>query len=572
MRVSIINQTPMHCKENQSILLSRCNRNCCEFIPDADKERLLREFRNLRTKNEQDCYLQNLIDIKPVHRRKKTAVGGGKPYRGNTYGYNVPTSLKKVGVCRAAFEILHGVSPSRVRRLCLLLAQGKLPNDSRGKSSPGNAIPGATTDLVKQHISSFPVKIAHYTSAEKHYLSEKLDLTIMFGMFKEKYPNSKLSYCYYRKIFREHFDLSFGRPQVDTCCTCEELSVQIKNSSLNETAKRVAVNEKAVHLRRAKVFSSLMTEISQQSDDSVAVIAMDYMQNLHIPNIPVQEAFYLRQLTVNVFGIHNLKNNSAKFFVYHEGNGTKGPNEVCSFVMQYITDKLKSARRLHIFSDGCAAQNKNNTMVRMCSALVSLGKFDSVDQYFPIRGHSFLPCDRDFAVLKKKISKVDRVYTVEEYVDLIRSAAKRNRFEVQTIEAKDIIDFKSWWPKYYKKAAISLETSGRSTPKDQKVHFKVSQFNHFSHSEENKDLVVAKDYIRGAKNNTFRLLSKPGQLKLPTNPAYPAGKVPINIKKIDDIKKLKSYIPVDDDITEFYDEILTNWPTCETDAQEESGQ
>lgn len=171
MRVSIINQTPMHCKENQSILLSRCNRNCCEFIPDADKERLLREFRNLRTKNEQDCYLQNLIDIKPVHRRKKTAVGGGKPYRGNTYGYNVPTSLKKVGVCRAAFEILHGVSPSRVRRLCLLLAQGKLPNDSRGKSSPGNAIPGATTDLVKR---VFLV----------HYILQKLIFNPPFPLFQ----------------------------------------------------------------------------------------------------------------------------------------------------------------------------------------------------------------------------------------------------------------------------------------------------------------------------------------------------------------------------------------------------
>lgn len=34
-------------------------------------------------------------------------------------------------------------------------------------------------------------------------------------------------------------------------------------------------------------------------------IAFDYMQNISLPFIPVQDTFYLRQLTLNVFCIHN---------------------------------------------------------------------------------------------------------------------------------------------------------------------------------------------------------------------------------------------------------------------------
>lgn len=236
-----------------------------------------------------------------------------------------------------------------MRRLCELLAKGKLPIDQRGSSSPGNAKPGSAIDAVIQHIDSFPVKMTHYTSEEKHYLSEKLDVKIMFDLFKAKYPDMTINYHFYRKIFKEQFDLSFGRPQVDTCCTCEELSVKIKSPSLNETAKREAIAEKIVHIRRAKAFSSLMKKISEESDSSVGVITMDYMQNLHLPNIPVQEAFYLRQLTVNVFGIHNVKDGTAEFFVYHEGEGTKGPNEVCSFLMRYLTENMNSVKQLHTF-------------------------------------------------------------------------------------------------------------------------------------------------------------------------------------------------------------------------------
>ncbi|KAF2892168.1 hypothetical protein ILUMI_14005, partial [Ignelater luminosus] len=117
--------------------------------------------------------------------------------------------------------------------------------------------------------------------------------------------------------------------------------------------------------------------------------SVDYMQNLMLPCIPIQDTFYLQQLSVNVFNIHDMK--TEKSFIYAVGK--KGPNEVYSFIVDFIMKEIISeeVKHLHIFMDGCPGQNKNHTTVRMCSAVVQLEKFETVDQNLPIRGHSYMP-------------------------------------------------------------------------------------------------------------------------------------------------------------------------------------
>ncbi|XP_050315423.1 uncharacterized protein LOC126749795 isoform X2 [Anthonomus grandis grandis] len=69
----------------------------------------------------------------------------------------------------------------------------------------------------------------------------------------------------------------------------------------------------------------------------------------------------------------------------------------------YIHKEInENVTELHLFCDNCPGQNKNLCMVKMCMALKSTGRFDKISQYFPIRGHSFLPCDRAFGTIKRK--------------------------------------------------------------------------------------------------------------------------------------------------------------------------
>ncbi|KAL1516149.1 hypothetical protein ABEB36_000068 [Hypothenemus hampei] len=141
-------------------------------------------------------------------------------------------------------------------------------------------------------------------------------------------------------------------------------------------------------------------------------------------------------------------------------------------------------------------QNKNHTVVRFLMNFTDSGRFDTIKHYFPIRGHSFLPCDRDFECIKRKIRKMDRIYTLDEYVQLILDSSRTGRFSVEKVETNNILSFKSWWPKKYKKSG-----------------------------------------------------------------AYPAGRVPINGKKLDDLRTLSNYVVGYD----FYS-VLQKLPRTQTQA------
>ncbi|KAJ8885383.1 hypothetical protein PR048_011580, partial [Dryococelus australis] len=72
-------------------------------------------------------------------------------------------------------------------------------------------------------------------------------------------------------------------------------------------------------------------------------------------------------------------------------------------------------------------------------------KIATMYQYFPVRGHSFLPCDHDFAIIKREI-RYDCVYSVMDYIEMIVNARKKNN------------TYQNWWPEYFKKNSTALGT------------------------------------------------------------------------------------------------------------------
>ena len=65
------------------------------------------------------------------------------------------------------------------------------------------------------------------------------------------------------------------------------------------------------------------------------------------------------------------------------------------FVSNVLSDNVNE---IMLFCDGCSAQNKNYTVIRSMYHLVhDLKRFKTVKMLFPIRGHSYMECDSDFA-------------------------------------------------------------------------------------------------------------------------------------------------------------------------------
>lgn len=550
-------------------ILCHCPGKCSLSIDDETKNKIWNYFYGLETKNMQDTYLQTLIEVKEVKRRVKTNkgdVGANETSRSlkrnKTFKYKLRIKGVLTPVCKNVFLQIHGISRDRVARLTNLLVQNKTPIDMRGKNRSGNAIADNVCVLVHDHISQFEVKETHYGGKPKHYLDARLNISKMYDLFLTKHQEmkDKVKYNFYYKYFKENFNYSFGRPQVDVCSQCESFSAKLRDPCLSDNVKRSVTAEQMIHKRRAKKFYSKLKEMSENKDKDTVALCFDFMQNLPLPNIPVQEVFYMRQLWLYVFGIHDLKTNKTHIYLYHEGEANKSPDEVCSLLLHYLNETVSSeVKHLVLFSDGPSSQNKNHTVVRFLMNLCDRGVFETVTHYFPVRGHSFLPCDRDFGSIKRVLRKVDRVYTPDQYAELILKASTTERFSVHQITSKDIFNFKNWWPQFYKKNVNSDETLRRAVPKDKKVPFKVSSYKQFEFNTANKGKVTVQQFIDGFMSSTFTLKKYKNVPDLPTVRAYPSGKVPINKKKLEDLVKLSAYTTGYED---FYNDIL-QWPTTE---------
>lgn len=128
----------------------------------------------------------------------------------------------------------------------------------------------------------------------------------MFAAFKEKYPDSGVSYKFYRKAFRKDFPkLSFRRPRSDTCKRCDYLNIQSKDNDPMQSAKA----KKALELHHAKAesaFSALKNDTisSTLPRSQHCTVVMDLEKVFPLPKLTHSNMYYLRQLSCYNFNIH----------------------------------------------------------------------------------------------------------------------------------------------------------------------------------------------------------------------------------------------------------------------------
>lgn len=73
-----------------------------------------------------------------------------------------------------------------------------------------------------------------------------------------------------------------------------------------------------MHNRKSKKFYAALKEEFLDElkglNNNVLSLSFDYMMNVSLPKVPVQDLFYLRQLTVNLFCVHDIKKHKAVFY------------------------------------------------------------------------------------------------------------------------------------------------------------------------------------------------------------------------------------------------------------------
>ncbi|ETM98488.1 hypothetical protein PPTG_24606 [Phytophthora nicotianae INRA-310] len=141
-----------------------------------------------------------------------------------------------------------------------------------------------------------------------------------------------------------------------------------------------------------------------EASSDLAVIVMDFSQNLTIPSVACTPSqwYFCSLLAVNVFGI------------FFDNTGT-----------QTTTLIPYGNKHLVVYADNCMGQNKNNHVIKFFVALVHMGVLERVDYKLFVKGHTKNSCDRGFGHIRKHVSRQD-CWTMNHIISAVDNSATSN--------------------------------------------------------------------------------------------------------------------------------------------------
>ena len=152
-----------------------------------------------------------------------------------------------------------------------------------------------------------------------------------------------------------------------------------------------------------------------------------FEQNLPVPTLTHSDVFYSRQLWVYNFGIHDCVSKRGCMYMWSELTAKRGSSEVASCLLKCFSSLKTRATSLVLYLDGCAGQNKNKVILFFLLSLIHQKIYQRIDHKFLTRGHTFLPNDRDFAIIEKR-KCVEQAFVPEDWIRTLKSATLQSCF------------------------------------------------------------------------------------------------------------------------------------------------
>lgn len=418
-----------------------CHKKCFNAIKPEDRQSLRDTYYSFNDFTAQRLFLCRCITPSQPKRRNPSASNQKK--RSVSYHYSVCITGKTTSVCKQALASIFGIKIAKINYMCELVSKGSPGPDKRGKHhTRPNRIPEISKEPVREFLSSIPKYVSHYTRKQnphRHYLSPELNekkLYDLYVTFVAERAIQPVTFRTFREIFVTEFNLHFGHPRLDTCKTCDKLAVII-DSEMDEDTKQQAKHDKSVHLCRAEAAQCCMKSdfTLAKTDQDVWTLAFDLQQALPTPHIQTSVVFYSRQLWTYNLGVHDI--NGGSMHIWPEDIASRGSQDIASCLMAYFCnnkENIKGRKTLLAWSDSCGGQNKNKNIIAFWYHIVhALHLFDEVQHKFPIPGHTFLDCDRDFGIIEKAKRATPAVYLPDQWIQLISTAKRNQPFQVTSM-------------------------------------------------------------------------------------------------------------------------------------------
>lgn len=413
-----------------------CRLECSLHFSEVERQRLLEEYYTLSIDAKNAILFKSMRPL-PVKRRLVSA----QKVRRQTFTYYLKNSKnEEKQICKRAFMKIFQISGRKVQVIQEKHISGQiLPKiDMRGKhNNRPNKISPEVKDYIMRHIKSFPAEASHYSRNEnpnKLYLSPLLNIREMYRLYIKKCDEESMESiyhvkeCTYRNIFCTEYNLSFGVPRSDVCSRCEN-----ENDEVDIQNHKVSAKEAYDLMKDDRAVC--------KSEEGKLYCTIDIQQTMPLPKMPVGEAFYLRQIWLYNLGIHlaSKDKNHAVMCTWTEDVAKKGSFEV-SCALHYLAMWLKSTsenntiKHLIVWSDSCSGQNKNFNLICQYQYMILKQYFDVIEHKFPVVGHTYMDSDRDFGRIEKALRKHEKIYTPEEYRNIIKKNSSKNSIVIDMKE------------------------------------------------------------------------------------------------------------------------------------------
>ena len=264
-------------------------------------------------------------------------------------------------------------------------------------------------------------------------------------------------------------------------------------------------------------------------------------------------------------------------YLWDETTAKRGAIEIASCLYKFICTQVPpTIKKLYIFSDNCAGQNKNYIMQLFYLCVFHTREIEIIHVFFRV-GHSYMPADSHFATIENAIQRHGQVYTPTCYEKIIKKCRETGSKLIESkMTQNDFLDF---------------EALKEFTNKNLRKHPKEENFSTSSYFRVSKDYQYGYEYGHNYLNisdlehpslgNLMRVAKGPNNennknplsndnlnfkrgfknIRLPKKYTKP---IPLDRKKADD---LKSYVPqlVPEEHLNYWNQVLNLVSTSEDD-------
>lgn len=455
---------------------------------------------------------------------------------------NFQISSKKVDVCLAKKRI------------------DETYNDKRGQKQGGwNKTSEEEIDFIRNVINSLPKYESHYRRERNNgaqYL--KLGMTIQkiyeiyLTEFKKVYGSEKkyLSFATLKRVFYTNFNLRCKSLKKDTCKKCDSLALEIKTYCVPEE-KELLIQQRDIHQMRAEDLRNQMScDLARaKTDPKFECLTYDLEKTLPLPRIPTNIVFYKRQLWVYNAGIHVGSNDQGHCNIWVEGEAGRGAQEVGSCLIKFIKNHLRDGvEELVLWSDCCGGQNRNIKIILMLKTILnSHPNLKTITFKYLESGHSFLPNDTDFSKIEYELKHHERVYTAEEYMNIMKICKKKHPLQVTRMKTEDFLGTKKIEKKIVNRK-ICTNKDKVNWLKTKQILLKKEEKYLITMTLESGDIKEL-DLSKKIKGITIQFTEEDFEVLWPQGKAIPQA-------KLEDLRSMYNLIP--EDCQEFYNTLKGN--------------